>query len=165
MFETQDLPATSAPQMDASALATPGSSPPVHLLDRLAAVFKHRRLAGAAFIIVVGLMMMQTYSQVPMYRTSSRVMIQDERTLAVGNLNANDPAFWEDSDPYFNTQYSILRSRGLARRVVHRLQLQNQPLFNGTGPRHQGIGTAIAELRRKVIGGVQSLLHGSSPTT
>jgi capsular exopolysaccharide synthesis family protein len=165
MFETEDLPATSAPQMDVSALPLPGSSQPVHLLDRLAAVFKHRRLAGAAFIIVVGLMMMQTYSQVPMYRTSSRVMIQDERTLAVGNLNANDPAFWEDSDPYFNTQYSILRSRGLARRVVHRLQLQNHPLFNGTAPRRQGIGTAISQLRRKVSGAVQSLLRGSSPTS
>ena len=131
MFDAQDLPASSAPQMDGPSLPAPGSSQPVHLLDRLAALFKHRRLAGAAFVIVVGVMMLQTYSQVPMYRTSSRVMIQDERTLAVGNLNANDPAFWEDSDPYFNTQYSILRSRGLARRVVHTLQLQNHPLFNG----------------------------------
>ena len=58
-----------------------------------------------------------------MYRTSSRVIIQDERTLAVGNLNANDPAFWQEAIRYFNTQYSILRSRGLARRVVHKLQL------------------------------------------
>jgi succinoglycan biosynthesis transport protein ExoP len=163
MFDTEDLAGTSAAQMDAPALAPPGSSPPVHLLDRLAAVFKHRRLAGAAFIIVVGLMMMRTYSEVPMYRTSSRVMIQDERTLAVGNLNANDPAFWQDSDPYFNTQYSILRSRGLARRVVHRLQLQNHPLFNGTPPRRQGIGTAISEVRRAVSGAVQSLVHRASP--
>ena len=164
MFDAQDLPATSAPQMDAPSLPAPGSSQPVHLLDRLAAVFKHRRLAGAAFVIVVGVMMLQTYSQVPMYRTSSRVMIQDERTLAVGNLNANDPAFWEDSDPYFNTQYSILRSRGLARRVVRKLQLQNHPLFNGTAPRRQGISTAVAELRRKASGTVQSLL-GRAPAT
>src|SRR3954469_16861400 len=158
MFEAQDLPATSAPTLDAPLLPAPGSSPPVHLLDRLAALFKHRRLAGAAFVIVVCVMMLQTYSEIPMYRTSSRVMIQDERSVAVGNLNANDPAFWQDSDPYFNTQYSILRSRGLAKRVVHRLQLQNQPLFNGAAPRRQGIGTAIAEVRRKVSGAVQSLL-------
>jgi succinoglycan biosynthesis transport protein ExoP len=158
MFDAQDLPATSSPHTETPALPAPGSSQPVHLLDRLAAVFKHRRLAGAAFVIVVGVMMLQTYSQVPMYRTSSRVMIQDERTLAVANLNANDPAFWEDSDPYFNTQYSILRSRGLARRVVQRLQLQNHSLFNGTAPRRQGIGAAVSELRRKVTGTVQSLL-------
>src|SRR5689334_2170437 len=118
MFDAQDLPAASASHVDAPSLPASGSSQPVHLLDRLAAILKHRRLAGAAFVVVVGVMMLQSYSQVAMFRTSSRVMIQDERSLAVGNLNANDPAFWEDSDPYFNTQYSILRSRGLARRVV-----------------------------------------------
>src|SRR5580765_550808 len=94
-----------------------------------------------------------------MYRTSSRVMIQDERTTAVGNLNANDPAFWQESDPYYNTQYSILRSRGLARRVVRRLQLQNHPLFNGSAPRRQGIGMMIADARRKISSTVQSVLH------
>jgi succinoglycan biosynthesis transport protein ExoP len=163
MFDTQDLPATSAPQMDAPSLPVPGGSQPVHLLDRLAAVMKHRRIAGAAFVLVVGVMMVQTYSQVPMYRTSSRVMIQDERTTAVGNLNANDPAFWEESDPYYNTQYSILRSRGLARRVVRKLQLQNHPLFNGTAPKRQGIAMMIADARRKVSSTVQSMLRRQPP--
>src|SRR5690349_20185557 len=159
MFDAQDLPATVAPSTDASSLPIPGSTQPVHLLDRLAAVFKHRRLAGAAFVLVVGAMMVQTYSQVPMYRTSSRVMIQDERTTAVGNLNANDPAFWQESDPYYNTQYSILRSRGLARRVVRKLQLQNHALFNGSAPKRQGIGMMIADARRKISSTVQSVLR------
>jgi len=159
MFDTQDLSATSAQQMDATSLPIPGGSQPVHLLDRIAAILKHRRIAGAAFVIVVGVMMVQTYSQVPMYRTSSRVMIQDERTTAVGNLNSNDPAFWQESDPYYNTQYSILRSRGLARRVVRRLQLQNHSLFNGSAPKRQGIGMMIADARRKISGTVQSIIH------
>ena len=163
MFDTQDLSATSAPHMDATSLPVPGGSQPVHLLDRIAAILKHRRIAGAAFVIVVGVMMVQTYSQVPMYRTSSRVMIQDERTTAVGNLNSNDPAFWQESDPYYNTQYSILRSRGLARRVVRRLQLQNHPLFNGSAPKRQGIGMMIADARRKISGTVQSLIHRQPP--
>lgn len=159
MFDTQDLSATSAPHIDATSLPVPGGSQPVHLLDRVAAILKHRRIAGTAFIIVVGAMMVQTYSQVPMYRTSSRVMIQDERTTAVGNLNANDPAFWQESDPYYNTQYSILRSRGLARRVVRRLQLQNHPLFNGSAPKRQGIGMMIADARRKISSTLQSIMH------
>ena len=140
MFDTQDLPATVAPPTDASSPPRSGKLAACPSARSTRALFKHRRLAGAAFVLVVGVMMLQTYSQVPMYRTSSRVMIQDERTVAVGNLNANDPAFWQDSDPYFNTQYSILRSRGLARRVVRKLQLQNHPLFNGTAPQRQGIG-------------------------
>ncbi len=163
MFDTQDLSATSAPHMDGTSLPVPGGSQPVHLLDRIAAILKHRRIAGAAFVIVVGVMMVQTYSQVPMYRTSSRVMIQDERTTAVGNLNSNDPAFWQESDPYYNTQYSILRSRGLARRVVRRLQLAHHPLFNGSAPKRQGIGMMIADARRKISGTVQSLIHRQPP--
>ena len=83
-------------------------------------------------------MMVQTYSKIPLYRASARVQIQDERTTAVSNLNANDPVFWQDSEQYYNTQYSILRSRGLARRVVQRLKLQNHPLFNGTAPQSRG---------------------------
>ncbi len=154
MFDAQDLPGSVSTQMDSPSLPVPGGAQPVHVLDRLAAVFKHRRIAGAAFALVVGAMMVQTYSQVPMYRTSSRVMIQDERTVAVGNLNATE--YWQDTDPYYNTQYSILRSRGLAKRVVRKLQLQNHPLFNGTAPRRQGVATMVADARRKVSAAVRA---------
>jgi polysaccharide biosynthesis transport protein len=161
MFDAQDLPGSVSAQTDSPSLPVPGGAQPVHVLDRLAAIFKHRRIAGAAFVIVVGVMMVQTYSQVPMYRTSARVMIQDERTVAVGNLNANE--YWQDTDPYYNTQYSILRSRGLAKRVVRKLQLQNHPLFNGTAPRRQGVTTMIADARRKVTSSVRSLLGREPP--
>ena len=56
-----------------------------------------------------------------MYRTQARIVIQDERSTAVANLNATDPVYWQDPEPYFNTQYRILQSRGLARRVVRKL--------------------------------------------
>jgi capsular exopolysaccharide synthesis family protein len=163
MFDAQDLPAV-ATQLDSPSLPIPGGAQPVHLLDRLAAIFKHRRLAGAAFVVVAGVMMLQTYSQIPMFRTSARVIIQDERTVAVGSLNANDPMYWQDSDQYNNTQYSILQSRGLARRVVHRLQLQNHPLFNGTAPRRQGVATMMADARRKISTTVRSMI-GRQPVT
>ena len=159
MFDAQDLPGSAATQMDAPSLPVPGGGQPVHVLDRLASLLKHRRIAGAAFVVVVGAMMLQAYSQVPMYRTSARVVIQDERSIAVGNLNANDPMFWQETDPYYNTQYSILRSRGLAKRVVRRLQLQNHPLFNGSAPRRQGIATMVADARRKVTGAVRSVFQ------
>src|SRR5919201_6351582 len=136
MFDTQDV-RTQAP----GEVSTPGSvalpsspSQPTHILDRLNALFKHRRLAGTAFVLVVTAMMVQTYSTIPVYEAWSRVQIQDERTTQVGTLNANDPAFWQESGPYYQTQYSILQSRELARRVVRKLDLQNSPLFNGAAP-------------------------------
>ena len=93
-------------------------------------------------------MMLQTYSKIPLYRASARVEIQDERTTAVGNLNANDPVFWQDSEQYYNTQYSILRSRGLAKRVVQRLKLQTHPLFNGSAPQSRGPLSLVREARQ-----------------
>ncbi len=162
MFDAQDVPGPVATPMEPPSFPVPGAQP-VHILDRLAALFKHRRLAGAAFVVVVGVMMLQSYSQIPMYRTSARVMIEDERTVAVGKLNANDPMFYQDSEQYNNTQYSIIRSRGLAKRVVRKLQLQNSPLFNGSAPSRQGIGMMITDARRRASAAVRSLIRRDPP--
>ena len=92
--------------------------PEVHLLDRLSVVFKHRRLVAAIFIAVVSIVMLESYSGVPLYKSQARIVIQDERSTAISGLSSTDPAYWQDPEPYFNTQYRILQSRGLARRVV-----------------------------------------------
>lgn len=156
MFETQELPATELP---ASSVPLPApSTQPVHLLDRLSAVFKHRRLAATAFVLVVTVMMIQTYSTIPIYQASSRILIQDERTTQVGTLNANDPQFWQDSDQYYKTQYSILQSRGLAARVVKRLDLAHHPDFSGNGPRPRDPISLIRQARAAGSGWIRSLV-------
>ena len=156
MFDTQDLQQSAVASMDGTYMPVPAAgSQPVHLLDRLNAVFKHRRLVTAAFCLVVAAMMLQTYSTVPMYRASSRVMINDERTVAVGNLNANDPMFWQESEQYYNTQYSILRSRALARRVVQRLELQSHPLFDGSAPPRRGPLAGLHDARQALSSAVR----------
>jgi succinoglycan biosynthesis transport protein ExoP len=151
MFDVQDLQQPAGASESAPVPSSVASGQNVHLLDRLAAIFRHRRVAGAAFVVVVALMMLQTYSKIPLYRATARVQIQDERTTAVGNLNASDPMFWQDSEQYYNTQYSILQSRGLAKRVVRKLQLQNHPLFNGTAPQSRG-PLAIVRGARQTLG-------------
>ena len=95
--------------------------PEVHLLDRLAVVFKHLRLIAAVFAIVVSIAMLESYSATPLYRSQARIVIQDERSTAIGTLNSTDPAYWRDPEPYFNTQYRILQSRGLARRIIKKM--------------------------------------------
>jgi capsular exopolysaccharide synthesis family protein len=156
MFDAQDLQQAGGQNESAAAAPLPSSSN-VHLLDRLSALFRHRRLAGAAFVIVVGVMLLQTYSKIPLYRASAQVQIQDERTTAVGNLDANNPMFWQDSEQYYNTQYSILASRGLAKRVVHKLQLQNHPLFNGSAPQARGPVALVRQARQTLGNTVRSL--------
>src|SRR5687768_14179313 len=92
--------------------------PEVHLLDRLAVVFKHLRLIVAVFAVIVSIAMLESYSATPMYQSLARIVIQDERSTPIGSLNSPHPAYWQDPEPYFNTQYRILQSRGLARRVL-----------------------------------------------
>lgn len=122
-----------------------------HLLDRLSILFKHRRLALTAFVITVCAMMSQTYSTVPMYRAKAQILMQDERSTAIGNLNATDPTYWQDPEPYYNTQHRILQSRGIARRVVKRLELQNVPEFNGTMPGPGGPLALVRNVRVRLV--------------
>jgi capsular exopolysaccharide synthesis family protein len=101
--------------------------PDVHLLDRLAVVVKHLRLILAIFAVVVSIAMLESYSQTPLYQAQARIVIQDERSAAIGGLNAAEAAYWQDPEPYFNTQYRILQSRGLARRVIKTLPPPPEP--------------------------------------
>ena len=122
MLNSRQLSPAVSPDLSATAGASMlDTLPEVHLLDRLAVVFRHLRLIVGAFAVVVAIAMLESYSATPMYRTQARIVIQDERSTAVANLNASEPAYWQDPEPYFNTQYRILQSRGLARRVVRKL--------------------------------------------
>src|SRR5512138_455142 len=99
----------------------------VHILDRLVAVFRHIRLVASVFAVVLAIGLIHSYSTVPRYLSKATILIQDERSTSVTNLSANDRTYWEDPEPYFNTQYQILRGRGLGRRVVGKLDLVHHP--------------------------------------
>jgi polysaccharide biosynthesis transport protein len=165
MFDTQELRAQIPGEVAGPAQhPLPASAPqPMHVFDRLNAVFKHRRLAGVAFLLIVTTMMVQSYSTVPVYQAYSRVQIQDERSVQVGTLNANDPAFWQESEPYYRTQYAIMASRGLARRVVRQLNLQNSPLFNGTAPPPRDPVSLARQARASASAWARSLISTPGP--
>ena len=122
MLNSRQLSPATSPDLSTTAGASMLETlPEVHLLDRLAVVFRHLRLIISVFAVVVAIAMLESYSATAMYRTQARIVIQDERSTNVANLNASEPAYWQDPEPYFNTQYRILQSRGLARRVVRKL--------------------------------------------
>ena len=151
--------------------ATPPSGAPglvpvdldFHLLDRLAAVHRHRRLAITVFLLVVMVMMLQSYSTVPMFRAQARLLIEDERSTMVMGMSPNDPSFWMDPAPYFETQYEILRSRGLAERVVEKLTLSGIPELTGQDSEPRGIITELRSARRSLFFSMRSLLSGPPP--
>jgi capsular exopolysaccharide synthesis family protein len=136
----------------------------VHLLDRLNAVFKHRRLAGTAFALVVAVMMIQTYSTVPMYQTSAKIQIEDEKVTNFSNLNPNAPTlFASDPTEYRKTQYSILRSRGLAKRVVDSLGLNSRSSVFNEEARPRDPISLLREARASASTWVRSLFTKPVP--
>jgi capsular exopolysaccharide synthesis family protein len=167
MFDTQEVRAPGLPADAAQppAVPLPPSGQQVHLLDRLNAVFKHRRLAGTAFVLVLGGMMIQSYSTVPIYQTSARIEIQDERSTSISQIGINDPQFFQDPEPYFKTQHQILRSRELARRVVQRLDLQAHPDFNGSAPRPRDPLTLLRRARASLSAWVRELVSKPAAQT
>lgn len=165
MFDAQEMRG-SALQSDAGsapALPQAGTEPSTHLLDRLTAVFKHRRLAGTAFLLVVSAMMLQSYSTIPQYATEARLEIQNPRSVQM-TAAASQDQYFEDPDIYYATQVQILQSRDLARRVVRRLNLQNHPDFNGMKPRPQDPVSLIRDARAATSRWVRSLVTRQSPS-
>src|SRR5580693_1718266 len=80
----------------------------VHLLDRLAVLYRYRRLCISVFILVTAAMIIQGYSSVQMYQAQGRLLIEDERSTAIPGLQNDQNTFFEDPEPYYQTQYKIL---------------------------------------------------------
>ncbi len=106
----------------------------VHLLDRLAIVYRYRAIAISVFILTTMAIVIQSYTAVSMYVAQARLLIEDERSTAIPGINPND-AYYQDPEPYYNTQYRILKGRDLVRKVVKTLKLDTVPEFNGTAPK------------------------------
>jgi capsular exopolysaccharide synthesis family protein len=114
----------------------------VHVFDWLGVLFRYRYIAATVFCLTTVGALLHTYSQTPMYRAQARIEIDDERTTAVPGVANQDANYYQDPEPYYQTQYRILQGRELARKVVTKLRLQEVPEFNGRGPEPTTVGRA-----------------------
>ncbi len=107
----------------------------VHVLDRAQAIYRYRYVAAAAFVLVLAASTLYAYWQTPLYRASVRLLIEleDERSLAVEGVGPSRALeYYQDPEPYFQTQYRILTGRDLAQRVATRLAT-NRPGITADG--------------------------------
>ena len=118
------------PMQNPSSTFTPTDD--VHILDRLAVIYRYRHVAIAVFVLTTAAMMIQGYSTIQMFQARAQILIEDERSTAVPGITTPDNTYYEDPEPYYKTQYRILKGRDLTRRVVKRLHLERIPEFNGT---------------------------------
>jgi len=128
----------------------------VHILDRLAILYRYRRIAFAVFVLTTIALMIQGYSNIQLFQAKAQLLIEDERSTAMPGITGE--SYFEDPIPYYNTQYRILRGRDLARRVVKRLHLATVPELNGT----QKPAPTPVSMLRDAVGRLTRLLTRSS---
>jgi capsular exopolysaccharide synthesis family protein len=175
------LDSTSSDAPQASAAATPTGAAPtspaspqtltahysaegdVHLLDRLAVLYRYRRICVTTFVLVTAALTIQGYSTTQMFQAQGRLLIEDERSTAVPGLQNDANTYYEDPEPYYQTQYKILKGRDLTRRVVRKLHLENVTEFNGKKPAPPSASSLLQDLKTKVMSVVRPAPEPAEP--
>jgi capsular exopolysaccharide synthesis family protein len=100
----------------------------VHLVDYVKVLYKRRWSALTAFLVVVLVASVHTFSSVSMYDARVQILIEKEDA----NVVTFKEVFAQNqiTADYYQTQYRILQSRALARRTIDALHLWDHPQFN-----------------------------------
>jgi len=99
----------------------------VHLRDYWKVIWKRRWTVLALFLIVLITMAVVTFTTKPIYRGTTSIQINKEYPQMMDIKEIFSFNMW-DSD-YYQTQYKILESRTLAKRVIQALKLSDHPEF------------------------------------
>src|SRR5205823_13754129 len=98
------------PMMSAPQMPSPAAPPPkltaetdIHILDRLAVLYRYRHICLAVFALTSVAIMIQGYTNIQLFLAQGRLLIESERSTALPFQNANE--YYEDPQAYYNTQY------------------------------------------------------------
>jgi polysaccharide biosynthesis transport protein len=117
-----------------SASAPTGSWEPdpeqqTHILAYLHVIVLRKWIVLAVFVAVAGFATVRSLLTRPVFMAAAQVLIDPENPNIANVQDLTDPA--KGRDDYYQTQYSLLRSRALARRAVEQLNLFQDPEFGG----------------------------------
>jgi polysaccharide biosynthesis transport protein len=124
----------------------------VHILDRLAVLYRYRFIVMSVFVLTTLAIMIQGYTTLQLYRAQGRVLIENERSTAVPGLQSMENQYYEDPQAYLNTQFKIIKGRDLTRRVIRKLQLEKYAEFNGTAAPPRTPLTMLRDFVDRVLG-------------
>lgn len=139
------------------------SEPEPHVLDRLSVIYKYRWASITVFSLVVGWMMVDSYTQIPTYRATARVLIEDPSSdlSTPADMLRNIPQ--QDPEIYMETQLRIMRGRDLGQRVAQKLDLTKAPEFNGRGPTPTPLAHGIALVKYYAAWPYRLVVKSSAP--
>ena len=134
-----------------------------HLFDRLSVLYRYRWASITVFALAAGWVMIDSYTQTPMYRATAQVLIEDPNNdLATPSEIARNVSY-VDPQIYVETQLRIMRGRDLAARVAEQLQLERVPEFNGQGVKPTPFAQTVATVKRYVAMPYRMITSGSLP--
>lgn len=134
-----------------------------HLFDRLSVIYKYRWACLTVFVVVVAWMMVDSYSQIPTYRATAQVLIEDPNTDVATPTEISRSIVVSDPEIYMQTQLRIMRGRDLANRVAQSLNLERVPEFNGQGPKPTPMAEGIATIKRFAMMPYRMITSSSTP--
>jgi capsular exopolysaccharide synthesis family protein len=121
----------------------------LHLSDYWRVLVRRRLLALLVLLLVVGAVAAWVVLKRPVYEATAQIMIEREiPSVLEFERNGQGGAAAEAWDDFYQTQYRLLQSRLLARKVVERLHLLQDPEFGG--PR----STAEVQAAEKATAGI-----------
>lgn len=127
----------------------------IHLRDYWKVIQKRRGSVLTFFSVIVIVVTIGTLTTTPVYRATTRVLIDREyKNLAEIKEVYYDPY----SEDYYQTQYELIKSTATAMRVVKNLNLEQNPEFN-TVLKKTEIG-----LFRSFLAGVRNIFSSGSKT-
>jgi polysaccharide biosynthesis transport protein len=142
-----DAPHPQPPAAPAPAAAQAQAAAEPHLFDRISVLHKYRWASITVFLLVLGWVMIDSYTQVPRYRASARILIEEPGNdiATPSEISRNAPV--NDPEIYMQTQLRIMRGRDLALRVAQKIDLTRVPEFNGQGPQPTPLAKSIATVK------------------
>jgi capsular exopolysaccharide synthesis family protein len=99
------------------------------------------------FLLVVGWVMVDSYTRAPIYSASARILIEDPGADIATPTEITRNAPVSDPEIYMETQLRIMRGRDLALRVAQKIDLSRVPEFNGQGPEPTPLANSIAAIK------------------
>ena len=99
----------------------------IDLRDYLRVMLKRRWTIITVFAIIVITVAIHTYTATPIYKATTRLIIEKENpnVVSIEEVMAVDAS----GTDYYQTQYKIVESRAVARKVVKRLHLEESEEF------------------------------------
>lgn len=127
----------------------------VSLRDFFRVILSRKWLIASVIVTTMVGVMIQVLTTTPTYRSTVTIQIDPESDAVLPYKGLLGGA--GDDEAYLQTQYEILHSRGLARRVIERLNLESDPVFNA-----QTSSGVIVETAAELLAGARSIFSRQS---